>query len=147
MTNPENTGRDQAGRWRKGASGKKAGKPRGTRHKATLAAETLLEGEAEALSRKAVEVALRGDVSALRLCLDRIVPPRRDRPVCFELPAMTESKDAMTASAAIVAAVAAGELTPIEAAELSKVVDSYARTLQAVEFEERLSNLEKAISK
>jgi hypothetical protein len=147
MTNPENTGRDQAGRWRKGASGNKAGKPRGTRHKATLAAETLLEGEAEALSRKAVEVALRGDVSALRLCLDRIVPPRRDRPVCFELPAMTESKDAMTASAAIVAAVAAGELTPIEAAELSKVVDSYARTLQAVEFEERLSNLEKAISK
>jgi Family of unknown function (DUF5681) len=87
MTHPENTGRDQAGRWRKGASGNRAGKPRGARHKATLAAETLLEGEAEALSRKAVELALRGDVSALRLCLDRIVPPRKDRPVCFELPA------------------------------------------------------------
>ena len=147
MTNPENTGRDQVGRWQKGASGNKAGKPRGARHKATLAAETLLEGEAEALSRKAVELALRGDVSALRLCLDRIVPPRKDRPVCFELPAMTESKDAVNASAAIVAAVAAGELTPTEAAELSKVVDGYARTLQAVEFEERLSKLEKAISK
>jgi hypothetical protein len=104
----------------------------------------LLEGEAEALSRKAVELALNGDVSALRLCLDRIVPPRKDRPVCFELPAMTESKDAVTASAAIVAAVAAGELTPTEAAELCKVLDSYARTLQAVEFEERLSKLEKA---
>jgi len=145
MTNPENTGRDQAGRWRKGASGNKAGKPRGARHKATLAAETLLEGEAEALSRKAVELALKGDVSALRLCLDRIVPPRKDRPVCFELPVMTESKDAVTASAAIVAAVAAGQLTPMEAAELCKVVDSYARTLQAVEFEERISELEKAV--
>jgi hypothetical protein len=144
---PENTGRDQAGRWQKGASGNRAGKPCGARHKATLAAETLLEGEAEALSRKAVEVALRGDVSALRLCLDRIVPPRKDRPVCFELPAMTESKDAVTASAAIVAAVAAGELTPTEAAELSKVIDNYARTLQSVEFEERLSKLEKAIAK
>ena len=147
MTHPENTGRDQAGRWRKGASGNRAGKPRGARHKATLAAETLLEGEAEALSRKAVELALRGDVSALRLCLDRIVPPRKDRPVCFELPAMNESKDAVTASAAIVAAVSAGELTPTEAAELSKVVDGYSRTLQAVEFEERLSRLEKAIAK
>jgi hypothetical protein len=147
MTNPENTGRDQAGRWRKGASGNKAGKPRGARHKATLAAETLLEGEAEALSRKAVELALNGDVSALRLCLDRIVPPRKDRPVCFELPVMTESKDAVTASAAIVAAVSAGELTPMEASELGKLIESYARTLQAVEFEERLSKLEKAISK
>ena len=147
MTNPENTGRDQAGRWRKGASGNKAGKPRGARHKATLAAETLLEGEAEALSRKAVELALNGDVSALRLCLDRIVPPRKDRPVCFELPAMTESKDAVAASAAIVAAVSAGELTPTEAAELCKVLDSYARTLQAVEFEARLTKLEKAIAK
>jgi len=59
---------------------------------------------------------------------------------------MTESKDAVSASAAIVAAVAAGELTPTEAAELSKVVDGYARTLQAVEFEERLSKLEKAVA-
>ena len=97
------------------------------------------------MSRKAVELALNGDVSALRLCLDRIVPPRKDRPVCFELPVMTESKDAVTAAAAIVAAVAAGELTPTEAAELGKLVDSYARTLQAVEFEERISRLEKAV--
>jgi hypothetical protein len=147
MTHPENTGRDQAGRWRKGASGNRAGKPRGARHKATLAAETLLEGEAQALSRKAVELALRGDVSALRLCLDRIVPPRKDRPVYFELPKMQEAKDAVNASAAIVDAVATGELTPTEAAELSKVVDGYARTLQTVEFEERLSKLEKAIAK
>jgi hypothetical protein len=147
LDEPENTGRDQAGRWRKGASGNRAGKPRGTRHKATLAAETLLEGEAEALSRKAVDLALKGDVSALRLCLDRIVPPRKDRPVCFELPKMIESKDAVTASAAIVAAVAAGELTPTEAAELSKVIDGYARTLQAVEFEARLTKLEKAIAR
>jgi hypothetical protein len=147
MTHPENTGRDQAGRWRKGASGNRAGKPRGARHKATLAAETLLEGEAEALSRKAVELALRGDVSALRLCLDRIVPPRKDRPVCFELPKMIESRDAVSALAAIVGAVAAGELTPAEAAELSKVVDGYTRALQAVEFEARLTKLEKVIAK
>jgi hypothetical protein len=147
MSSPENAGRDQAGRWRRGASGNKAGKPKGVRHKATLAAEALLEGEAEALSRKAVQLALAGDVSALRLCLDRIIPARKDRPVNFALPKMTEAKDAVAASAAIVAAVAAGELTPTEAAELAKVVDGYARTLQAVEFEERLLKLEKTLGK
>jgi hypothetical protein len=59
---------------------------------------------------------------------------------------MNQARDAVNASAAIVEAVASGELTPIEAAELSKVVDSYARSLQTVEFEERLSILEKAIA-
>ena len=58
---------------------------------------------------------------------------------------MQEAKDAVNASAAIVAAVAAGDLTPSEAAELSKVIDGYARTLQATEFEERISRLEKAV--
>ena len=87
----------------------------------------------------------RGEQAALRLCLDRILPPRKDRPVCFELPKMTEVKDAVNASAAIVEAIATSELTPAEATELSKVVDSYARVLQAVEFAERLSKLEKAV--
>jgi len=145
MTNPENAGRDQAGRWRKGASGNRAGKPKGARNKATLAAENLLDGEAEALSRKAVQLALAGDVSALRICLDRVLPVRRDRPVFFELPTMKDAKDAVSASASIVAAVASGDLTPMEASELGKVVDSYARTLQAAEFEERISKLEKAV--
>jgi len=58
---------------------------------------------------------------------------------------MREAKDAVNASAAIVGAVAAGDLTPSEAAELSKVVDGYARTLQAAEFEERITKLEKAV--
>jgi hypothetical protein len=62
------------------------GKPKGTRHKATLAAMALLDGEAESLSRKAVELALQGDTTALRLCLERIAPPRKDAPVTFDLP-------------------------------------------------------------
>jgi hypothetical protein len=76
-----------------------------------------------------------------------IAPVRKDRPVYFALPKMAEAKDAVAASAAIVAAVAAGDLTPAEAGELAKVVDGYARTLQAVEFEERLSKLEKTLGK
>jgi len=137
MTIRENTGRDHAGRWQKGASGNRAGKPRGARNKPTLAAETLLDGEAEALSRKAVQLALAGDMSALRLCLDRIV---QDRPVCFSLPNLNTSKDAVTAAATIVAAVAGGDLTPSEASELSKLIEAY-----TAEFEQRIIKLEKAV--
>ena len=83
----ENTVAKQRGRpFKPGHSGNPAGKPKGTRHKATLAMEAPLDGEVERLTRKAVEMALAGDTTALRLCLDRIAPVRRDRPVTFDLP-------------------------------------------------------------
>src|SRR5215468_4350805 len=121
----------------KGQSGNPSGKPKGCRNATTILFDELLKANARELIEKAIEMAKGGDGPALRLCIERLAPPRKDRPVCFELPRMTESKDAVTASAAIVAAVANGDLTPMEASELGKLVDSYARTLQAVEFEER----------
>lgn len=63
----------------KGKSGNPSGKPKGCKHKATRAAQELLEGEAQALTRKAVEMAKDGNVVALRLCLERIVPPPEGR--------------------------------------------------------------------
>src|SRR5689334_3084270 len=75
-----NTGGKQGGRFSKGQSGNPRGKPKGARHRSTLAAEALLDGEAEALTRKAIEMALAGESTALRLCLNRILSPRRERP-------------------------------------------------------------------
>ena len=131
----------------KGRSGNPSGKPKGCRNATTILFDELLRDNAKELIEKTIEMAKDGDGPALRLCIERLAPARKDRPVWFDLPEMNEAKDAVNASAAIVAAVAAGDLTPSEASELSKVVDSYARTLQAVEFEERISKLEKAISK
>ena len=131
----------------KGQSGNPRGKPKGCRNATTILFDELLKDNAKELIEKTIEMAKDGDGPALRLCIERLAPARKDRPVWFDLPEMNEAKDAVNASAAIVAAVAAGDLTPSEASELSKVVDSYARTLQAVEFEERISKLEKAISK
>ena len=68
----ENSGRYQ-GQFKPGEPGNPAGKPKGTRNKMTRAAEALLDGEAEALTRKAIKLAKAGDLTALRLCLDRIV--------------------------------------------------------------------------
>ena len=125
-----------------GQSGNPAGKPKGTRHKTTLACEALLDGEAEAITRKAIDAAKSGDLVAIRLCMDRFIAPRKDRAVPFALPQLETAADAVRATAAIVSAVAEGELTPSEAGELSKVVEGFTKTLTAVDFEERLTKLE-----
>jgi hypothetical protein len=129
----------------KGISGNSSGRPPGARNQTTLAAEALLDGEAEALTRKAVELALGGDLGALRLCLDRILPPRRERPVLFSLPPLRSAADAVGATAAITAAVAAGEITPSEAAELAKLVETFVRAIEVHEFDQRLRALEKKV--
>jgi len=118
------------------------GRPMGARNRATVAIEALLEGEAEKLTRKAITLALKGNVACLRLCLDRIAPPRRDRAVQFAIPALKSADDASKAMAAITTAVASGELTPNEAAELSRVVDGYVKALEATEIERRIQTLE-----
>jgi hypothetical protein len=82
----ETTAPKQRGRpFPRGVSGNPRGRPAGPRNAATTIAEQLLDGEADALTRKAIERAKQGDVVALRLCLDRILPPRRERPVRFRL--------------------------------------------------------------
>jgi hypothetical protein len=118
------------------------GRPKGARHKATLAAEAMLDGEAEGLTRKVLEMALAGDTVALRLCLERVLPPRRERPVRFRLPALQSPADASSAMAAIAAAVADASLTPGEAGELSKLIDAYVRAVEVTEFDQRLRALE-----
>jgi hypothetical protein len=139
----DKTAGKQRGRpFRRGESGNPSGRPLGSRHRATLAAEALLDGEVEALTRKAVEMALAGDSTALRLCFDRILPPRRERPVHFKLPRLQTAGDAAQALAAITDAVAAAEITPGEAAELAKLVEAFVRALEATEFDERLRSIE-----
>lgn len=118
------------------------GKPKGTRHRATQAALALLEGEAEALTRQAVTMALGGDATALRLCLERIAPPRRDAPVQFDLPAMQSAADAARTAGAVLASVAAGDLTPTEGAHVMALVETYRRTLETSELEARVAALE-----
>lgn len=131
-----------SGKFQPGQSGNPAGKAEGTRNATALALEALLDGEAEALTRRAIEMALEGDGPAMRLCLDRLLPPRKDRPISFDMPPIETTDDLPRATGAIVAAVAAGELTPGEAAELSKRLDVHVRAIEATELHRRLAALE-----
>ncbi|SFD58828.1 hypothetical protein SAMN04488523_101413 [Sulfitobacter brevis] len=118
------------------------GRPRGARHKVTQAIEAMLGGQQEALTQAAIDKALEGDVTALRLCLDRIAPARKDAPVSFDLPAIETAEDAANAARAILRAIAAGDVTPLEAATVMAVVEQFRRTLETTEIERRITALE-----
>jgi Family of unknown function (DUF5681) len=121
----ENSVPKQRGRpFRPGQSGNPAGKPKGARNRATLAAELLLDCEAKALTRKAIELGLAGDTTALRLCLERLVPPRKDRPISLDLPAIKSADDAAEAVGAVLAAVCEGRITPSEAGEVMSLIEA-----------------------
>lgn len=140
------TGKQRGKPFQKGRSGNPSGRPRGSRNVTTIALENLLDGQAEALTQKAIELALKGDIPALRLCLDRILPPRKDRPVTFELPEITSAQDAANTVSAVLSAVAAGELTPADAGEISKLIEAYVRAFETAELAERLERLERMTS-
>jgi len=117
------SGRTADGRFTFGNPGRQPG----TRYKSTIAAQDLLDGEADRLTRKAIELAIEGDPVALRLCLDRILPPRKDRPISFPLPKLETADDAAAAMAAIAEGVASGELTPLEARDVASIVESFVK--------------------
>jgi hypothetical protein len=134
--------RDSGGRFARGHSGNPAGRPVGCRDRVTRAVQELLDGDAGALTRKAVEMALDGHMSALKLCLDRILAPQRERPVAFAMPAIRGAGDLGPAMAAIAAAASRGTVTPGEAVQFSQLVETYVRAAEATEFDRRLRALE-----
>ena len=118
------------------------GRPRGARHKTTLAIEALLEGQHEALTQKAVSMALEGDVTALRLCLDRLAPARRDVPVSIELPPVANAADLVLASSMVIASASKGEISPSDAGALMALLNTHQRLVETLELEARLEKLE-----
>ena len=127
---PKLPGRVRGRPFEKGRSGNPAGRRPGSRNKATLAAAALLAGESEALTRKAVELALAGDPMAMRLCIERLLPPCRERIVKFILPPIESVSDISAAMRAVTSALAKGDLTPGEAATIAGVVETFARAIE-----------------
>lgn len=135
-----------AGRMANGrfARGNKAsrGAVRGSRHRASLLAEQLIDGQGHALVQKAVEMALGGDASVMRALLDRLVPPRKDRPVMVDLPPVRTADDLRHALSAILGATADGTITPGEASDLGRLMASAARAVEVAELSDRLAAVE-----
>ena len=133
-------------RFQKGECGNPTGRPRGALNRATVLAQELLAARVESIAAKLIELAEGGDMRAIRVCMERLVPATKHQPIAVELPPVEKPADSVEAAAAIAAAVAAGELTAAEAAKLAKVVEVYVRALDSRGFDERLGKLEHEIS-
>ena len=139
---PKPPGRVRGRPFERGRSGNPAGRRTGSRNVTTEAAAALLVGESEALTRKAVELALSGDPTAMRLCLERILPACRERTVNFALPPIESAADIAAAMKADTSALADGAITPGEAATIAAVVDTFVRAIETSDFDRRLQLME-----
>jgi hypothetical protein len=115
----------------KGQSGNPAGRPMGARNRATLAAQTLLDGQLEAITQKAAEQALQGDINAIRLCLQHGLPPRREQPIEFELKKLESIHDTADAVADVISAVSVGKITLGEGIAIVGLIEAYGRACRA----------------
>jgi hypothetical protein len=128
--------------WQKGQSGNPKGRQPGSRNRATLAAEELLDGDADQLMGKALELAKQGNLAMLRFCIERILPVRRSRAVSIPLGDLNSLADLAQAQLAVLQAMARGELSPEDAETASRALDTAGSALQRVQWEERLVALE-----
>lgn len=128
--------------WKPGQSGNPSGKPKGVKNKATLMAQGLIDGQAGALVKKAIELALAGDGPVLRAILDRLCPAKRDAPILVTLPKIESAADLPAVTAAVIEAVSKGQLTPSEAQALAGLVETHRRALETADIEIRLAALE-----
>ena len=130
--------------WKPGQSGNPAGRKKGMRRRITVAAERLMEDDAENVVRSVLAAARDGDMAAAKLVLERIVPLRRGRPVEVALPPIQSPADLTAATAAVVAAVGSGELTPEEGQAVGALLEAHTRALETAELERRVAALEEA---
>lgn len=126
-----------------GQSGNPAGRPKGIKDRRTELRQMMLD-EAPALIAKVVELAKEGDATALRICLERIVPPAKAKDDPIALPGLTDSL--ADNSREVVRALAKGDLTPEEAATVLQALASQVRIIEADEIERRLADLEQVVA-
>ena len=124
-----------------------SGRPKGSLKRVTLAIQSLLDGEGEELTRKAIELAKEGDLTALKLCLERICPPRKSRPFSIDLPDVKTSEGVSLAQTSVVQAVGEGEITHEDGQVLSNILESRRKSIEPEDHERRLYELESRMGK
>ena len=123
------------------------GRPPGSRNQVASKSQAILEEHAEILMKKCIHMALEGDVTAMRLCVERLTPIRRQRVLRFKMPRVETMAEVDTASQAVVKGVARGQLTPSEGAAFTALLEGRCKMIEIAQFEVRLRALEEAQKK
>jgi hypothetical protein len=142
VTNPST---DQASKSKKGfqpgVSGNPAGRPKGSRNRATLRAEAFLDEHGEEILEKVLQMALEGDRVALKLMVERLLPPRRGRLVHFELPKTETTEQISNAYDAVMAAAADGVITMEDALDFARLLDGKLKALEMTDLADEMREI------
>ena len=144
---PANSGEKQGGRFERGQSGNPQGRPAGSRNKASILLDKMADDEAEAIQRLVIDAAKTGDLKAAELLLARIWPPRRGRSVRIELAPIHGAAGVSEAMAAVVDAMASGDITPDEAATITGILEIRRKVIETQELADRISRLERKMER
>ena len=113
------------------------GRPPGSRNKTTLLAQEMLQSHAPEIVNKCLELALKGDVAALRLCLERVAPVGSKRPVNLGSLPMSTVGELSQASDSVLRKVISGQLTILEARGMAQLIADRRKVLLMEEEEKR----------
>ena len=119
-----------------------AGRKPGERPRASMAAEALLDGELDKLTRRVIEAALDGDMVAMKLCLERVLPVRRRNALPLDLPSINAAADLLPALGLITDAAAQGALDLDAANALANLLEAKRKAIETVDLEQRIAALE-----
>lgn len=114
--------RSARGQFKKDSSGNPKGRPKGSLNKATILAEQLLDGEAEEITRKCIELAKDGDRTALKLVMERFLPRRRGRPIQLDLPNIKTTTDLDKAYDIVLQAIGEDNISPDQATKVLQLL-------------------------
>jgi uncharacterized protein DUF5681 len=118
------------------------GRPKGSKNKITKKMQELLEKYSESILQKCMSMALKGDRMAMKLCIERLFPARRDGFVQMPLPRTHTVEQLAASSERVLQAIARGQITPAEGEAISRILEDRRRVIESTELESRLEALE-----
>lgn len=131
-------------KWQKGQSGNPKGRKKGGKTQSTIIRQQL-ESHSDEIINKVVEIALRGNLNAIKLCLERICPPLKQAEVSFEF-GNIGGKSLTEKGEVIINSLAEGNITAHEARNAISILLTQGRLKEIDELENRLSSLEEALN-
>ena len=133
-------------KFQKGASGNPAGRPKGIRDRRHKLRDTMLEA-ADGLVTMAIAYAKAGDMAAMRLVFDRIMPAVKQDPIEFAMPKLATAAECAAAQATVVQAVVSGQLLPSEGQVMTGLIEAQRRAFETSDLAEQLRTLAEEITK
>lgn len=129
-----------------GKSGNPAGRPKGIKDRRVALREKLLP-HADQLIEMVTTFAKSGDMAAMKIIMDRLIPPLKEEPIHVEISKIENAVDCTQAQAAVVNAVAAGDMLPSEGQAISNLIEAQRRAFETTELAQQMRDLHEEISK